>query len=182
MMKHILEKGQSNPLMDDLNKDAFPVFLALLAENYGDDAGKVVQDLMKLSNKDTLAVNAIIDYQTISPTNDLEIVNFIHKRKEKGHIIANIDSLMEAKGKESLSDKLKTIKTKGKPTNIKELDVNGEDLMQEGFSGAEVGKALDFLLELAVKSGKNEKGHLIREAKSHFKKGDNWKRMLVVKV
>ena len=182
MMKHILEKGQSNPLMDGLNKDAFPVFLALLAENYGDDAGKVVQNLMKLSNRDVLAVQGVVDYQDISPTNDLEVVNFIRKRKEKVHIIANIDSLMESKGKESLSDRLKTIKTKGKPTSIKELAVNGEDLMQEGFSGAEIGQALDFLLELAVKNGKNEKGHLIRKVKSQFNKGDNWKKMLMVRI
>ena len=182
MMKHILEKGQSNPLMDDLNKDAFPVFVALLAESYGNDAGKVVQNLMKLSNRDVLAVQGVVDYQTISPTNDLEVVNFIRKRKEKEHIIANIDSLMESKGKELLSDRLKTIKTKGKPTSIKELAVNGEDLMQEGFSGTEIGQALEFLLELAVKSGKNEKGHLIRKVKSQFNKGDNWKKMLMVRV
>jgi len=182
MMKHILEKGQSNPLMDDLNKDAFPVFLALLAENYGSDAGKMVQNLMKVSNQDALAVQGVIDYQGISTTNDLEVVKFIYKRKEKGHIIANIDSLMKAKGKELLSDRLKTMRTKGKPTSIKELSVNGEDLMQEDFSGAEVGQALEFLLELAVKNNKNEKGYLIREAKSHFNKEENWKKMLMVRI
>ena len=132
---------------------------------------------MKLSNRDTLALQGVLDYEQI-PKNDIELVKFISKRKEKEHIIANIDALMKAKGEELLSKKLKTMRVKGKPTSIKELAVNGDDLMAENFRGEEIGDTLNFLLETAIKTGKNNKDFLMREAKSRLNKSSSWRNIL----
>lgn len=176
LMKHILSKGKVNPLMDRLDKEAFPAFLALFSEEYGDNASEEVQNLMKLSNKDAKSLQAVIDFQKID-VNDLNIVKFLAKITEKDAIISNIDALQEAKNQKTLSEQLKTMKSKGKPTNLKELAVSGQDLLDEGLSGRKIGEILDFLLGLAVKTGKNDKGFLLEQAKSKFS-SELWKSIL----
>ena len=168
LMKHILSEGRVNPLMNQLDKEAFPAFLALFSEEY----------LMKLSNKDAKSLQAVIDFQKID-VNDLNIVKFLAKMTEKDAIIRNIDALQEAKSEKTLSEQLKTMKSEGKPTNLKELAVSGQDLLDKGLSGRKIGEILDFLLELAVKSGKNDREFLLEQAKSKFN-GELWKSILKI--
>ena len=173
LMKHILSKGKVSPLMDKLDKDAFPAFLALFGE---DSSSEELQNLMKLSNKDAKIVKAVMDFQKLD-VNDLNIVQFLSKMTDKSEIIRNIDALQEAKNQKTLSEQLKSMKSEGKPTNLKELAVTGQDLLDEGLSGRKIGEILDFLLELAVKTGKNDKGFLLEQAKSKFS-SELWKSIL----
>ena len=133
---------------------------------------------MKLSNKDAKSLQAVIDFQKID-VNDLNIVKFLAKMTEKDAIIRNIDALQEAKSEKTLSEQLKTMKSEGKPTNLKELAVSGQDLLDKGLSGRKIGEILDFLLELAVKSGKNDREFLLEQAKSKFN-GELWKSILKI--
>ena len=159
--------------MDKLDKDAFPAFLALLGE---DSSSEELENLMKLSNKDAKIVKAVMDFQKLD-VNDLNIVNFLSKMTDKSDIIRNIDALQEAKSEKTLSEQLKSMKSEGKPTNLKELAVNGQDLLDKGLSGRKIGEILAFLLELAVKTGKNDKEFLLERAKSKFN-GELWKSIL----
>ncbi len=71
-------------------------------------------------------------------------------------------------------DKLEQIKNKIMEENqcfsLRKLDVNGDDLIKEGLSGRQIGKALNFLLESVIEGKvKNEKKLLIEFLKN--KKG-----------
>ena len=117
-----------------------------------------------------------MDFQKLD-VNDLNIVKFLSKMTDKNDIIRNIDALQKAKNQKTLSEQLKSMKSEGKPTNLKELAVSGQDLLDKGLSGRKVGEILDFLLELAVKTGKNNSDFLLERAKSKFS-GELWKSIL----
>tara|TARA_R100001015_G_C4623560_1_gene181415 strand:+ start:458 stop:1690 length:1233 start_codon:yes stop_codon:yes gene_type:complete len=171
LMNHIFSKGKVNPLMDKLSKDTFPTFLALFGEG---SSGSEIQSVMKLSNKDANIVQAVMDFQKIN-LDDLNVVKFLSKVKDKKDVIRNIDALQKAKGQTTLSEQLKSMK--GKPTSLKELAVTGKDLLDEGISGRKIGEILNYLLELAVKTGKNDKEFLLSRAKSEFNE-ELWKSIL----
>ena len=171
LMNHIFSKGKVNPLMDKLSKDTFPTFLALFGEG---SSGSEIQNVMKLSNKDANIVQAVMDFQKIN-LDDLNVVKFLSKVKDKKDVIRNIDALQKAKGQTTLSEQLKSMK--GKPTSLKELAVTGKDLLDEGISGRKIGEILNYLLELAVKTGKNDKEFLLSRAKSEFNE-ELWKSIL----
>ena len=171
LMNHIFNKGKVNPLMDKLSKDAFPTFLALFGEG---SSGSEIQSVMKLSNKNANIVQAVIDFQKIN-LDDLNVVKFLSKVKDKKDVIRNIDALQKAKRQTTLSEQLKSMK--GKPTSLKELAVTGKDLLDEGISGRKIGEILNYLLELAVKTGKNDKEFLLSRAKSEFNE-ELWKSIL----
>ena len=171
LMNHIFSKGKVNPLMDKLSKDTFPTFLALFGEG---SSGSEIQNVMKLSNKNANIVQAVIDFQKIN-LDDLNVVKFLSKVKDKKDVIRNIDALQKAKGQTTLSEQLKSMK--GKPTSLKELAVTGKDLLDEGISGRKIGEILNYLLELAVKTGKNDKEFLLSRAKSEFNE-ELWKSIL----
>ena len=171
LMNHIFSKGKVNPLMDKLSKDTFPTFLALFGEG---SSGSEIQNVMKLSNKDANIVQAVMDFQKIN-LDDLNVVKFLSKVKDKKDVIRNIDALQKAKRQTTLSEQLKSMK--GKPTSLKELAVTGKDLLDEGISGRKIGEILNYLLELAVKTGKNDKEFLLSRAKSEFNE-ELWKSIL----
>lgn len=171
LMNHIFSKGKVNPLMDKLSKDTFPTFLALFGEG---SSGSEIQSVMKLSNKNANIVQAVIDFQKIN-LDDLNVVKFLSKVKDKKDVIRNIDALQKAKRQTTLSEQLKSMK--GKPTSLKELAVTGKDLLDEGISGRKIGEILNYLLELAVKTGKNDKEFLLSRAKSEFNE-ELWKSIL----
>ena len=171
LMNHIFSKGKVNSLMDKLSKDTFPTFLALFGEG---SSGSEIQNVMKLSNKDANIVQAVMDFQKIN-LDDLNVVKFLSKVKDKKDVIRNIDALQKAKGQTTLSEQLKSMK--GKPTSLKELAVTGKDLLDEGISGRKIGEILNYLLELAVKTGKNDKEFLLSRAKSEFNE-ELWKSIL----
>lgn len=53
--------------------------------------------------------------------------------------------------------------------SLKTLEINGEDLKDIGFSGAEIKKALNFLLDAVIcERAKNEKSELIKLAKNYI--------------
>jgi tRNA nucleotidyltransferase/poly(A) polymerase len=166
IMPLILSKGKSNPLMDKLDKKAFPTFLALLAEDYGEAAGETIQTLMKVSKVDTKAIQAVVDFQKIPFTN-ISIIQFLKDRANLDYVIQHIDALLKAQGKGALSDKLKDMKGGGMPTKRNELAVSGRDLLDVGLKGRQIGEAIEYLMGVAVNS-KNEKEHLINEAKREF--------------
>lgn len=164
----IPELREINPIIDKIDKGAFPAFLAVLFMNYGSRAGDVAQQTMKLSNDDKNSLQAVISMQrNIKSMKDpIFMVRFLHGKNAQD--ILNVDAYLNAMGTRTLSDFVNEMRRRRIPTNLKELGVNGRDMMREGFKGIMIGEALQWMLEYAVKTGQTEKGHLIRKAKEQF--------------
>jgi len=64
-------------------------------------------------------------------------------------------------GKNTVTNKLTALKKSGAPLNLKELSVNGNDLMSLGFKGPQIGMTLIKLLKYAVQNKTNDKKKLI---------------------
>ena len=167
--KHVIpELREISPIMDKIDKGAFPAFLAVLFMSYGSRAGEVAQETMKLSNNDKNSLQAVIDmHRNMKGMKDpIFIVRFLHGKTPQD--ILNVDAYLSAMGTRTLSDFINEMRRRRIPTNLKELGVNGRDMMREGFKGVMIGDALRWMLEYAVKTGQTEKGMLIRKVKEHF--------------
>ena len=151
--------------IDKLDKKAFPAFIAMLLSGYGNKAENVVSSVMRLSNNDSSAVQAVVTYMTKSPfleRDDFKLIRFLKNVDDKG--IKNIDAYLTAKRKPTLSSKLKRMKV----TSIRDLSVDGRDLMKLGMKGKQIGDALEYALEFAVRSGRNDKSELMNAIKEKF--------------
>lgn len=80
----------------------------------------------------------------------------------KAHVNSNQDSLK--KFNKHLDDVL------AGPHRIKDLSVNGDDLMKLGYKDKEIGKALNYLLQISLSENTNDKDVLIKKLNG-FKKG-----------
>lgn len=154
--------------VDKLDKKAFPAFLAILFKNYMHNAGEMAQKTFKLSNADRVSVQSVIDMdKNLKNLKDpVFIVRFMRNKSEQE--IMNVDEYLKTKGTRTISDFVNEMRRRRIPTNLKELGVNGRDMMREGFKGVMIGDALQWMLEFAVRTGKAEKGLLVRKAKDHF--------------
>ncbi len=151
--------------IDKLDKKAFPAFMAMLLGGYGNKAENAVSSVMRLSNNDSSAVQAVVTYMTKSPfleRDDFKLIRFLKNVDDKG--IKNIDAYLTAKRKPTLSSKLKRMKV----TSIRDLSVDGRDLMKLGMKGKQIGDALNHALEFAVRSGRNDKSELMDIVKEKF--------------
>ena len=151
--------------IDKLDKKAFLTFIGMMMSGYGSSAGTEVASKMRLSKADSDAVQAVVSYMTKSPfleKDDFKLVQFMKDVSNKG--IQSIDAYLSAKKRPTLSSKLKRMKV----TSVRDLSVGGRDLMKLGIRGKQVGDALQYALEFAVRSGRNNKSELMNAIKEKY--------------
>ena len=151
--------------IDKLDKKAFPAFMAMLVTEYGSKAGATVFSTIRPSKKDSDAVQDVVTYAAKSvflEKDDFKLVRFLKDVSDTG--IKNIDAYLTAKKRPTLSSKLKRMKV----TSIGDLAIKGRELLKLGMRGKQVGDALLYALEFAVKSGRNNKSELIGVIKKKF--------------
>jgi len=152
---------------DNLDKKAFPAFLAVLLKEH---TSKGIQKKMKLSNDDTKAIADVMKYMAMRDIDsDLGLVNYTRHATSRG--IENVEAILSVTRKSSISDRLKMMKRAGKPTTMKELGVGGRDLQKLGLRGKTIGDTLNDLLTHAIQTGKNDKDHLLGLTKVKYGKG-----------
>ena len=169
LIDHILPQSNLRHIdlasIDKLDKKAFPTFIGMMMSGYGSSAGKEVASKMRLSKVDSDAVQVVVTYMAKSPfleRDDFKLVQFMKGVSNKG--IQSIDAYLDAKKRPTLSSKLKRMKV----TSIRDLSVGGRDLMKLGIRGKQVGDALQYALEFAVRSGRNNKSELMNAIKEKF--------------
>ena len=158
-------------LINKLEKDAVLRLAALLSGQTEEKAAETMRRL-KAKNADRSRVKSAVKYSAVSPANKGELKKFIN---EAGYRTAfdvfAIRSLYDEKAKE-LYDKTKEIFDNGEPVSIKDLAVNGSDLIDAGIApGKDTGAALEKLLSAVIEDRvKNEKTALIAYARTKIKK------------
>ena len=130
--------------IDDLAKDSFVVFLALFFEPV-EDAEKIMKEF-RFPNDDIQMVKDILDFLCFGLASDKQLVQWNNDRKSKDVILDLLDDILLILDLPTASSRLSIMRFKGIPTKISELPVNGNDLLQKGFKGAEIGKELRSLL------------------------------------
>jgi len=151
--------------IDKLDKKAFPAFMGIILNGYGSNAGKEIASVMRLSNADSDAVQAVVSYASKASfldRDDFKLVRFLKNVNEKG--IQNIDAYLSAKRRPTLSSKLKRMEV----ISVKELSIGGRDLLKLGMKGKQVGDALEFAFEFAVRNGRNNKSELLDVIKNKY--------------
>jgi len=169
LMDHIFSQSKLMSIdlkgIDTLDKKAFPAFMAMLLLQYGGKARDVVRNTIKLSNKDSDAVQDVVTYASKSvflEKDDFKLVRFISNVSDIG--IKNIDAYLTIKRKTTLTSKLRRMKV----TSFKELAIKGRELMKLGLKGQTIGDALLYALEFAVNSGRNNRTELFGIVKKKF--------------
>lgn len=169
LIDHILPQSNLRHIdlasIDKLDKKAFPTFIGMMMSGYGSSAGTEVASKMRLSKADSDAVQAVVSYMTKSPfleKDDFKLVQFMKNVSNKG--IQSIDAYLSVKKRPTLSSKLKRMKV----TSVRDLSVGGRDLMKLGIRGKQVGDALQYALEFAVRSGRNNKSELMNAIKEKY--------------
>ena len=150
-------------LMDRLDKNSFPAFMGLILKPYGTKAGKEAMKVMKVSTIDAMAIDCVVYCaDQLKKLKDWEVV--LYSSDKPDHALKNVNSVTQGE----LYNRLNRLKSKGRPTKLKELGINGRDLMELGLKGRKIGDALDHLLVYAVNTGVNDKEGLIKEAEKEF--------------
>ncbi len=169
LIDHILPQSNLRHIdlatIDKLDKKAFPTFIGMIMGGYSSGAGKEVAKVMRLSNVDSDAVQNVVSYMTkgaFLEKDNYKLVQFLGGVGDRG--IKSIDAYLTAKKRPTLSSKLRRMKV----TTIKDLAVKGRDLMKLGLKGKQVGDALQYALEFAVRSGRNNKTELTNGIKEKF--------------
>jgi tRNA nucleotidyltransferase/poly(A) polymerase len=182
IMKHIFSKAKRNDIdskiVNRLDKTAFPAFLAMmLGPNYGaETAAKIAMSKMRISKDDASAISAVLKYKERGF--DMDDVSFVEMiRKDiilSGNVLKNLNAFAIAAGASKRfvpSDRLATLKKKKVPYTLKQLKVSGRDLISIGLKGKTVGEALQHLLYFAIRTGKNDKGSLMKEINRKYTGG-----------
>jgi len=164
LMKHIFSKCTGVPKMiDDVPKGNFPTFLAILLHGaYGNTTKKILQQKMRLSNKDADAVQDVVNWTTLGTREKFKIVEFVDKLSSDGQ--KSIDAYEVAKKGKTLTDILKRYPV----TSLKDLAISGRDLLPLKIKGKMIGTTLQYALKIALNSGRNEKTYLLRAIKKHI--------------
>ena len=152
--------------IDRLDKSAFSAFMAVLLRPYGSSAGNIASSTIRLSNKDSVAVQNVVMFAAKSlflEKDDFKLVRFMSDVSDAG--LKNIDAYLIAKKRQPLSSKLKRMPV----TSLKDLAVKGNDVMRLGLRGKKVGEALWYALEVAVRDGKNNKAELLDDIKRQYR-------------
>ena len=153
--------------MDLLAKPGFPGFIGMMLKDYGKKVSTLAQEKMRLSNHDAGAAQDVANFITHNPPKHSEdLVKFVSTLSKNG--MNQIDIYLSAKGQKTISDRLKELKKKGIPTNLKELSVSGRELTKLGLRGPKIGQALEWLLNFAIKKGTNNKNILLSAVEKEF--------------
>ena len=167
LMKQIFPKCTGVPkIIDDIPKGNFPTFLAILLHGaYGNTTKKILQQKMRLSNKDADAVQDVVNWRStpLRGTNDKhKVVEFASKLSPDGQ--KSIDAFQTALGGRTLTQVMSRFSVK----SLKDLAINGRDLLPLKIKGKMIGTTLQYALKIALNTGRNEKKHLLRAIKKHI--------------
>ena len=171
IMERIFPKAKNeiviHRIVNALDKKAFPAFLATIANAYEYKIDNILMQTLKVSKADAQSARSVIEFSMNRRKFDNEwfTVKYIQNKTEDD--ISNIDSWAKATGFKSITDTLNELKRQKIPTNLKELGVNGRDMMREGFRGRAIGEALNYMLELAVSEKITNRGTLVRRVKEN---------------
>ena len=99
-----------------------------------------------------------------------EILCRLVGNKQKDQYLSDYIKLIKAYRSISELMEINIQKATNSPLTVKELKVNGEDAMEAGFSGRQVGQALNHLLQLVIADPSlNERENLLGELKTYLK-------------
>jgi len=159
IMKHIFKDARQSSIdkkaIDRLDKNAFPVFIALMLKSYGEKAGSVAKSALRLSNTDVNSVNSIATWKNMD---NVELVKWSQNAD-----IKMTDMYLKAIGQKiSASARLKGIKY----TSIKDMPISGRDAAQAGFKGKAIGDVLQSALDYSIRTGKSSKEDLLKHINS----------------
>ena len=151
--------------VDKIPKANFPAFLAVMLKDYGRQAGDVARKVMKVSNNDAESIDEIVRVMTnkkIQPSskNEFAVVKWVENLIP--YVIDSIDGYLHTMKSQTISGLFRDMKRKGKPTNRKELPVDGRDIIGLGIKGPKVGKVLNWALEYAIRKGNQDKEKLLK--------------------
>jgi len=152
-------------LVDKIPKANFPAFLAVMLKDLGNQAGKAAQKVMRVSNNDAESIDEIVRVMTnkkIQPSskNEFAVVKWVENLNS--YVIDSIDGYLQTVKSQTIANLFRDMKRKGKPTNRKELVVDGRDIIGIGIKGPKVGKVLDWALEYAIRKGNQDKEKLLK--------------------
>ena len=152
-------------LVDKIPKANFPAFLAVMLKDLGSQAGKAAQKVMRVSNNDAESIDEIVRVMTnkkIQPSskNEFAVVKWVENLNS--YVIDSIDGYLQTVKSQTIANLFRDMKMKGKPTNRKELVVDGRDIIGIGIKGPKVGKVLDWALEYAIRKGNQDKEKLLK--------------------
>jgi len=152
-------------LVDKIPKANFPAFLAVMLKDLGNQAGKAAQKVMRVSNNDAESIDEIVRVMTnkkIQPSskNEFAVVKWVENLNS--YVIDSIDGYLQTVKSQTIANLFRDMKMKGKPTNRKELVVDGRDIIGIGIKGPKVGKVLDWALEYAIRKGNQDKEKLLK--------------------
>tara|TARA_B100001971_G_scaffold162355_1_gene152591 strand:+ start:221 stop:1456 length:1236 start_codon:yes stop_codon:yes gene_type:complete len=152
-------------LVDKIPKANFPAFLAVMLKDLGSQAGKAAQKVMRVSNNDAESIDEIVRVMTnkkIQPSskNEFAVVKWVENLNS--YVIDSIDGYLQTVKSQTIANLFRDMKRKGKPTNRKELVVDGRDIIGIGIKGPKVGKVLDWALEYSIRKGNQDKEKLLK--------------------
>ncbi len=152
-------------LVDKIPKANFPAFLAVMLKDLGNQAGKAAQKVMRVSNNDAESIDEIVRVMTnkkIQPSskNEFAVVKWVENLNP--YVIDSIDGYLQTVKSQTIANLFRDMKRKGKPTNRKELVVDGRDIIGIGIKGPKVGKVLDWALEYSIRKGNQDKEKLLK--------------------
>ena len=78
------------------------------------------------------------------------------------YVIDSIDGYLQTVRSQTIAGLFRDMKRKGKPTNRKELPVDGRDIMGLGIKGPKVGKVLNWAMEYSIRKGNQDKEKLLK--------------------
>ena len=152
-------------LVDKIPKANFPAFLAIMLKDLGNQAGTAARKVMKVSNNDAESIDEIVRVMTnkkIQPSskNEFAVVKWVENLNS--YVIDSIDGYLQTVKSQTIANLFRDMKRKGKPTNRKELVVDGRDIIGIGIKGPKVGKVLDWALEYSIRKGNQDKEKLLK--------------------
>jgi len=164
LMKHIFPNAVGvASMIDNIPKGNFPTFLAIMIGHaYGNQTKSTLQKVMRLSNKDANAAQDVIDWASLGTRDKIKIVEFVDGLSPDGQ--KSIDAFETAKKGKTLTQILSRLPVK----SLKDLAINGRDLLPLKIKGKMIGTTLQYALKIALSTGKNDKNYLLRAIKKHI--------------
>ena len=164
LMKQIFPKTVGvAKIIDSIPKGNFPTFLAIMiGYAYGNQTKTILQKVMRLSNRDANAAQDVVNWTTLGTREKYKVVEFVDRLSPDGQ--KSIDAYEVAKRGKTLTDILKRYPV----TSLKDLAINGRDLLPLRIKGKMIGTTLQYALKIALNTGKNDKNFLLRAIKKHI--------------
>ena len=159
LAKHIFPELRSADYdaIDVLDKSAKAAFYALLLEQLRScKAAAAVKTKLKGDAKLVDSVEKALDGLENTPVTDKQIIKWqVTNGSEATKVL---DQVLKAKGrKNTLTKRLDSLKAAGVPLSLKDLAVDGNDLVKAGLQGKQIGNALQKLFNFVIDNPEQNK-------------------------